>query len=175
MIELQNFCREDCPRLIEWVPAARFLLQWAGPNYSWPLDVEQLHATLERTCGHRPPHYMFKAVDSQTGKTVGHIELVHVDYDKRTGHIGRVLVGPWERRGQGCGKQILSELIAFAFGELELQKLTLCVFDFNQAGIGCYTSIGFRKTEFKKNAQQFGDEYWNTVLMQLDQSDWKTT
>lgn len=173
MIELQQFRVKDFPQLIEWIPDARFLLQWAGPMYVWPLDTQQLNATLERTYGHRPPHYMFKAVDSDTGETMGHIELVHVDYAKRTGHIGRVLVGPSERRGLGYGKQILSELIGFSFCELELQTLTISVFDFNKAGIGCYTSIGFRQVEFRKNARQFRDEYWNIMLMQLNRVESK--
>ena len=174
MIELKKFCKEDFPQLIKWIPDARFLLQWAGPNYTWPLDTQQLNATLERTYGHQPAHYMFKAVDSETGEIIGHIELVHVDYVQRAGHIGRVLVGPLELRGRGFGKQILSELITFAFCELEFQTLTINVFDFNKAGIGCYTSMGFRHVEFKKNVRQFGDEYWNIMLMQLDRAEGKT-
>ena len=173
MIELKTFCKDDCPQLIEWVPDERFLLQWAGPNYSWPLDLKQLHATLERTCGHRPSHYMFRATDTDTGQPVGHIELVHVDYEKRTGHVGRVLVGQLETRGQGYGKHILSELIVFAFGTLDLRELTLGVFDFNEPAINCYRSLGFQQTEFKKDAQQFGDECWSTILMQIDREDWK--
>ncbi|NNK94661.1 MAG: GNAT family N-acetyltransferase [Desulfobacterales bacterium] len=174
MIELKQFHREDFSRLIQWVPNARFLSRWAGTNYVWPLDTQQLSATLERTYGLRPPHYMFKVVDSGTGESIGHIELVQVDYVKRTGHIGRVLVGPVECRGRGYGKQILSKLIAFAFSELGLKTLTINVFDFNKVAIACYTSIGFRQVEFKKNVQQFGNETWNQMLLQLNRTEGKT-
>ena len=53
MLELKPFTEDDCERLIGWIPDARFLMLWAGPDYSWPLDRKQLLATLERTRGYR--------------------------------------------------------------------------------------------------------------------------
>ena len=173
MIELQPFSGTDCDRLIGWVPNARFLLQWAGPKYSWPLDTHQLEATLRRSYKHPPPCYVFRAIDRDSTEIIGHIELVHVDYDGGSGHIGRVLVGPLECRGKGYGKQILSELIVFAFDSLDLNRLTLRVFDFNQPAIRCYQSLGFRQIELKKNARRFRDEFCNTILMELDRLSWR--
>jgi RimJ/RimL family protein N-acetyltransferase len=167
MIQLEEFQPEDSDRLIGWIPDARFLLQWAGPGYSWPLDKEQLLSTIERSKGPRSPQRMFKAVESDSGVTVGHIQLVRVDYDKERGHIGRVLVGPSELRGRGYGRQILLRLIEYCRSELGLEELTLAVFDFNHPAIACYESIGFQQIELKENAGQFETESWNVINMRL--------
>jgi RimJ/RimL family protein N-acetyltransferase len=167
MIELRRFEREDCERLISWISDARFLLQWAGPQYAWPLDLKQVCDNLDKTIGEKPAQYMFKAIDSSRGEVVGHIELIRVDYEKRAAHIGRVLIGELSRRGNGAGKEMLSRLIEFAFGVLEFEELTLSVFDFNAPAIACYKSLGFEQYEFHDKALRFEDEPWNLIRMRL--------
>jgi len=165
MLELRPFTEEDCDRLIGWIPDARFLMLWAGPGYSWPLDRKQLLATLERTRGYRPAYFMFKAVESDTGATIGHIELQRCD--RSSGHIGRVLVGDPGCHGKGYGKRLVSLIIRFAFIDLGLDLLTLSVYDFNIAAVECYKRLGFRQVEFREKVRQCGDEFWNLIIMEL--------
>ena len=84
MIELRAFEETDIPRLLGWVPDARFLLQWAGPQYKFPLDASQLLQTLTTTRGDRPSCFMFKALRKAEGDVVGHIELMKINYDEGT-------------------------------------------------------------------------------------------
>lgn len=170
LLELMPFNEEDCDRLIGWVPDARFLLLWAGPGYTWPLDRKQLMATLERTRGFRPVYFMFKAVEGETGDVIGHIELQR--YERHAGHIGRVLVGDSRSRGKGYGKMLVSSLVSFAFAELDFELLTLNVYDLNTPAVECYRSLGFRQVELRENARRFEDEYWNLVTMELWRGDW---
>jgi len=171
MLELRLFTEDDCDRLIGWVPDARFLLLCAGPGYSWPIDRNQLLATLERTRGYRPAYYMFKAVESEYGATVGHIELQR--YERRAGHIGRVLVGDSACRGKGYGKQLVSLIVRFAFTDLEFDLLTLNVYAFNTAAVECYRSIGFRRVEIRERARQCDDEFWDLLTMELRRDEWE--
>ena len=171
MLELRLFTEDDCDRLIGWVPDARFLLLWAGPAYSWPIDRNQLLATLDRTRGYRPAYYMFKAVEGEYGATIGHIELQR--FERRAGHIGRVLVGDPGCRGKGYGKQLVSLLVRFAFNDLDFDLLTLNVYAFNTAAVECYRGLGFRQVEIRERARQCGDEYWNLLTMELRREEWE--
>jgi hypothetical protein len=54
LIKLQTFDESDFNQLIAAIPDARFLLQWAGPKYNFPLDVSQLKDTLAKTTGEQP-------------------------------------------------------------------------------------------------------------------------
>jgi RimJ/RimL family protein N-acetyltransferase len=71
VIELQRFTEDDCRRLIDWIPDAQFLPQWAGPNYSWPLNVEQIQETLVGANAEGPTHYMFKAMVAGSRRPLG--------------------------------------------------------------------------------------------------------
>lgn len=172
MIELQKFDKSDIPRLISWIPDARFLLQFAGPGYTFPLNSTQLMATLEKAKGDRPSHFMFKALLMPQKAVVGHIELMAVDYEKKSTRLGRVLIGEAQFRGKGYGTAMIAEAIIFAFTEINLTEMTLAVFDFNSSAIAAYRKLGFREYEIRPNARQIGDEFWNLIMMKLDRKDW---
>ena len=114
MIELRAFEETDIPRLLGWVPDARFLLQWAGPQYKFPLDASQLLQTLATTKGDRPSCFMFKALRKVEGDVVGHIELMKINYDEGTAQLGRVLIGSPQRRGHGLGRAMVESALRSA-------------------------------------------------------------
>lgn len=47
MITLHYFEQEDFDQLIEWSGDAEYLLQWAGPQFHFPLSKEQLSNYLD--------------------------------------------------------------------------------------------------------------------------------
>ena len=174
MIKLQKFNKSDCKQLISWVPDDSFLLQWAGPLYTFPLNESQLAETIKQTEGEHPTFFLFKAVDMASHTTIGHIELINIDYEQGRGHIARVLVGSKAHRGKGYGRILMNLIVEFAFKKLGLETLTLGVFDFNQAAISCYQNIGFKPLEYRKNASKFKNEYWHLIVMKLTKKKWES-
>jgi len=162
MIELSKFASKDILRLLNWIPNARFLLQWAGPEYEYPLDKAQLEKSLEK-----PNHLIFKAILTKEQKVVGHIELMEIDYEMKTAKLGRVLIGLNHLRGKGYGKKMIHAALEFGFNELSLNTITLAVFDFNEPAINCYQKLGFQQYETLQNARKYGDELWSLVMMKI--------
>ena len=171
MIKLQPFKEGDFSQLISEIPNARFLLQWAGPKYTYPLDVAQLSDTLANTNGEKPSFRIFKVIKSATTETVGHIQLMDIDYNTASCILGRVLIFR-KYRGNGFGKAMVKEAVKFAFGNVNLAEITLGVFDFNRPAIDVYKSIGFTEFQFKKGARQFQNESWNVIRMKLNKDSW---
>ncbi|NQT63790.1 MAG: GNAT family N-acetyltransferase [Candidatus Marinimicrobia bacterium] len=167
MITLEKFEAKDIQRLIAWVPDADFLLQWSGPKYVFPLDVKQLTATLEMTRAEHPSQFMFKAL--LDGTTIGHIELMAVNYVEKSAVLARVLIGPKQYRGQGWGKMMIQLALHFAFDDLELEKLNLGVFAFNKSAVQCYKQFGFKIYKTIPNRKNEG---WTLLRMNLNRSDW---
>ncbi len=153
------------------VTDARFLLQWAGPKYIYPLDIFQLKETLNKTIGEQPSFKVFKAINSVTIEPVGHIQLMNIDYSNGTCVLGRVLIFP-DHRFKGFGKAIVRLALKEAFDSLGLQEVKLNVFDFNKNAIALYNSIGFISYQVKKGARNFQSETWNLVSMKLSKDKW---
>ncbi|HYL81805.1 MAG TPA: GNAT family protein [Candidatus Acidoferrum sp.] len=174
MIELRPFERSDSARLISWVKTPEFLLQWAGPAFSHPLDELQLESHLQASEGSRPLRRIFKAVDTGTGSVVGHIELDRIDRHNRSATVSRVLVGEPAARGKGLGAEMVRQILGIAFGELGLHRISLLVFDFNAAAIACYVNVGFIIEGRLRDARRSGDDYWSEYQMSILESEWRS-
>lgn len=100
LIELQPFNESEFSDLLAEIPDERFLLQWAGPKYRYPLDVEQIQTTLKNTIGVKPTAQVFKVVKTDIQKTIGHIQIMDIDYNAESCVLGRVLIySKYRRRG----------------------------------------------------------------------------
>ncbi len=172
MVELRPFTGADIPTLIGWIDSPEFLMQWAGPGLSYPLDEGQLEQLLAETARPEPAAMAFKAV-GDGGETVGHIELLAIDRKHRSATLARVLVGPESLRGRGIGRQMVQQVLRIGFEKLGLHRIQLHVFDFNQGAVACYEACGFRKEGHLRDARRVGDRYWSLYLMSILEEEWR--
>ena len=172
MIALRPFARADFSRLIGWIPSPEFLLQWAGPAFTFPLDTSQLERYLLEAEGDAPSRMIFTAVEADTATAVGHIELARIDRRNRSATLSRVLIGEAGRRGQGAGLEMVRRVVQVGFEQLRLHRIDLVVFDFNRSAIACYERAGFVREGCLREARRFGEEYWSLVQMSILETEW---
>lgn len=60
------------------------------------------------------------------------------------------------------------------FGQLQLHRVSLGVFDFNLAAIACYEKAGFVKEGLLREARKVGNEFWNLWEMSILEREWIT-
>lgn len=173
MITLRPFERSDFARLIGWVDSPAFLLQWAGPLFTYPLDATQLERYLAEAQQQPPARVIFTAVDDATGAAVGHIELAKIDVRNRSASLSRVLIGDAPRRGKGAGVEMVRRALEVGFGRLGLHRIDLVVFDFNLGAIACYERAGFAIEGRLREARRFGEEFWTLIQMSILEHEWR--
>lgn len=172
MIKLRYFEREDFQQLIDWVDTPEFLLQWGGPQFQYPLTVSQLEEYIKGS-NHESAHSLIYAVIlEETGSCIGHISLGNIDRRNNSARVGKVLVGAKEARGKGIGQLMIHEILTIAFNNLNLHRVSLGVFDFNQAAIGCYEKAGFKKEGLLRDFRKIGNHYWNLWEMSILETEW---
>lgn len=170
MIMLAQFTGADIDRLISWMPSPELLGQWAASAFLYPLTREQIEAHLIQRS--KSGGFVFKVLDSNQS-VVGHVELGNVDRHHRLLRIGRVFVAS-EHRRQGIGTQLMRAALAVAFDQLQMHRVELSVFDFNQAAIACYERVGFRREGVRREMFRLSNEYWSEVVMSILDSEWSS-
>ena len=173
MIPLQKFEKSDVKQLISWIDSPAFLLQWAGSAFQFPLTEEQLESYIENANKEESDVYIYKVLNLETGKVIGHISLGRVDRKHRSARIGKVLVGDRDMRGKGIGGQMIAAVLKIAFDELKLHRVSLGVFDFNIGAIACYEKAGFVKEGLLRDCRLNGDEYWSMWEMSILEDEWR--
>jgi len=171
LLTLVTFDEGDINKLISEIPDERFLLQWAGPKYIFPLDFSQLKETLTQSTGKNPSSKVLKVINSVTSESVGHVQLLNIDYHSASCVLGRAMIFE-DHRGQGFGKVMIMLVVKEAFEKLDMQEITLNVFDFNKGGISVYKDVGFVDSQVIKGARKFQNENWNLISMKLKKDKW---
>ncbi|MDO6658726.1 MULTISPECIES: GNAT family N-acetyltransferase [Bacillaceae] len=172
MIELKPFERADFDKLINWIETPEFLLQWGGPNFTFPLDEDQLGVYLKDANNDDSEVLIYSVFDRETETVIGHISLGKIDRGNNSARVGKVLVGDKSVRGKGIGKQMMTEILKVAFDELHLHRVSLGVFDFNSSAIACYEKAGFKKEGLLRESRKIGEEYWSLWEMSILEKEW---
>ena len=167
VIKLETFNKSDFKQLMGWIDSEEFLIQWSGNAFAYPLNEQQLENYIESL-----NTLVFKVIDEESKKVVGHISLGQIDNINKSARIGKVLVGDTKMRGRSIGKHMMKAVLQIAFEELKLHRVTLGVYDFNTSAISCYEKIGFVKEGLLRESKKVGETYWNLWEMSRLEYEW---
>lgn len=165
MINLQPFTSTDFARLIRWADSEEMLMQFAGPQFTFPLTKAQLDLYLEDK-----NRYAFKVIYKDDDLVIGHSEIYSID--AQTALLCRILIGDTLYRGKGIGQMVTRKLLDFSFKELGKEKAALNVFDWNLPAIKCYEKAGFIINHGKIRNWEVNGKTWTALNMELYKERW---
>ncbi len=145
--------------------------------HNWRNDIEVMKSTspeldiytLEETESfinmivNQPNAKGYMIEDIEDGETVGIISLINIDYKNRSGEC-IIDIGQKEKWGKGIGREAMSILMDYAFNELNLHRLYLQVFSFNERAIKLYERLGF-KQDGKFREAVYRDGKWHDIII----------
>ncbi len=173
-IRLEPFTKGDFQQLIAWVNTEELLTNWAGSLFNFPLTEDSMNWYIEETNDFdNSDAFVFKAIDVNTNRTIGHISLGAISRKNRSGRISRVLIGE-NARGKGYCKAMVNALVEIGFTQLNLHKISLGVYDFNTSAIKCYKSCGFIVEGIQRDVLQYKQNvYWSLAEMSILEDEWR--
>lgn len=174
-VKLEPIEKDDLYKIVQWNAdkSSDFLLQWAGPNLHYPLTFKQLENYFITNIACRSTAYMaYRIVSAATDVMVGYVELREVDNIHKTGRVCRFLIGDENSRGKGYGLYTLKRLLEVGFKDLDYNKITLGVFEFNLSALKCYEKAGFTKEKLIEKACESENGYWNVFELSITKEKW---
>ena len=130
-----------------------------------PLSEEQAKSWVENIASH-PATWV---VEWQ-GRAIGEILLDNfVEADKRAALIIGILAP--EAIGKGLGTEAITAVAEFAFGILNLHKLSMRVLAFNTRAIRAYERVGFIREGLERESALIGETWHDDVIVGLLKRD----
>lgn len=173
LIKLEKFNCEEIQQLVSWIPDKEFLLQWAGPSYTFELMEKQFLDDINMMIDENPQNLMFSAKIIESNETVGHIQLLGIDRVNMYARIGRVIVGKEKYRNKGMGLSIVNAVLDIAFNKFKLHRVDLGVFDFNKSAISCYKKAGFIIEGNFRECRKIDGQYWSLLNMSILEDEYR--
>ncbi|HCY75486.1 MAG TPA: N-acetyltransferase [Ignavibacteriales bacterium] len=164
MIKLEPFTKSDFTRLISWIDNLEELVQFAGPNFSFPLTTDQLEKYLanENT-------FAFKVIETKSNKTIGHCEIYK---SESTAKLCRILIGEKVFRGKGLGVEVVNLLLEKSFIHFNYCLAELNVYDWNISAIKCYEKSGFKINKDRTKTILVDGKPWKSLNMIITRTEW---
>jgi RimJ/RimL family protein N-acetyltransferase len=136
---LRAFEREDAERCYRWMNDPN-IVRTLKSRYpiAFQNEVEWLDRAMQPNSGER--HFAIERKDDRSH--IGNASIHDIDWVSRTGWFGLFIGEPtaWNR---GFGGDAIHTLVRFAFEEMNLVKLRINVFDYNDRAKHVLTSQGF--------------------------------
>ncbi|MEO6259475.1 MAG: GNAT family protein [Thermoanaerobaculia bacterium] len=136
---LRAFEREDAERCYRWMNDPN-IVRTLKSRYPMALsnEIEWLDRAMQPGANER--HFAVERKDDRIH--IGNASIHDIDWVSRTGWFGLFIGEPsaWNR---GFGKDAIQTLVRFAFDEMNLAKLRINVFDYNERAKHVLESHGF--------------------------------
>jgi RimJ/RimL family protein N-acetyltransferase len=154
----------DAERAWRWVndpEVTRTLLV----RYPWSRAAED---AFYRASAERPLVYgdVGFSIDTRDGVHIGGCGLHRMTPEDRSAELG-IFIGEAAYRGKGYGTDAVRTLVRFAFGEMNLHRVELHVFDFNARAMASYRKAGFAEEGRMREDHYQDGRYCDVVVMAI--------
>lgn len=139
-VRLTNLARADAATVASWYQDAEFMRLYDA-TAAFPKTVEEILATIEEA-QRSAKEYLFAVRAVADDALIGQATIGGILWTHRVGWVSLALAPDYW--GQRYGTEALSLLLQFAFQELNLRRLQLTVFDYNERALALYARAGFR-------------------------------
>jgi RimJ/RimL family protein N-acetyltransferase len=145
-------------RLMDWGPA-----RW----HSVKSSKEWIEKELEKD-----DLFFFMIRTLEDDRLIGDIGLGGLQWNLGEAWAG-IAIGERETWGKGYGTDAMHILLRYAFCELNLHRVTLNVFEYNQRAIRSYEKAGFVVEGRERQFMQRGGRRWDVVYMGILRQEWE--
>ncbi|GAB4417789.1 MAG: GNAT family protein [Anaerolineales bacterium] len=104
-------------------------------------------------------------------RLLGHVGLDITTWNNRDAFAG-IGIGEREFWGKGYGTEAMQLLLRYAFIELNLNRVTLNVFEYNQRAVRAYKKAGFRIEGRQRQAMIREGRRWDVLYMGILRNEW---
>jgi RimJ/RimL family protein N-acetyltransferase len=159
-VRLRALREDDLKNVLAWlnnVEVTKYL------GMMRPFSVAEERAWIESAMRNDDPTQVRFAIETADGEYVGSIGLMGVDLRNRLGEVGIVLARP-EEFGRGLGSEAMILLLRHAFEEMNLHRVWLRVYAYNERGRRSYAKVGFKEEGCYREAL-WRHGAWHDVLV----------
>lgn len=171
-IRLTAVSKEDLSTIARWYEDASFARLFDATPAA-PRNKSQWTKWLEEQQD-ADDGFLFAIREINAGALIGYLELDGILWTHGNGWLG-IGLGDQKNWGRGYGQEAMELALRFAFHELNLHRLQLTVFSYNQRAIALYEKLGFvQEGVFREHLQRDGRRY-DMILYGLLRREWEAS
>lgn len=147
-------------------PTTRYL---TGTQHSFTKDQVQRYFEAKSQDSSR----LFQLIALKSSdEVIGDIELQDINGFNRSAQL-RIAIDTSQHQGKGYGTEAILLMLEHAFGVMNLHRIELNVYSFNERAIHVYEKIGFQKEGIQRDALYYHHKYHDSVIMGILEDEYR--
>src|SRR5262245_41829341 len=167
-IYLRPLEREDAPLYVSWLndpEVTRTLLFYRPINLQAEVDFIE--------SAYRGEHEVTLGIAlKETDTLIGATGLSLMDFKNRHTSFG-IFIGEKSEWGKGYGTKATALITGYAFETLNMNRVWLNVYEYNERGVRAYERVGFKREGILRQDRYHEGRYWDTIIMGILCEEWK--
>jgi RimJ/RimL family protein N-acetyltransferase len=170
-VRLREYRKEDIERALLYVNDSE-VKKLLTPGIPYLNTLEDERKWVEGLSASKD-NYSFAIETLEDGKYIGGCGLNSIDWKNSVAVVG-IFIGDKNYWGKGYGTDAMEVLIRFIFEQMNIHKVKLNVFSYNERAIKSYEKCGF-KVEGVIRQEIFRDgRYYDDIIMGLLKEEYPT-
>lgn len=169
VVHLTRLTRDDLPLINDWGQHVEYL-RLLSRGLAFPTVVEDFNWLLEVNRDENPT-FAIRTLDEN--KLVGVCAFKELRWQARTTYFW-IGIGDPVNRGRGYGSDATRILLRYAFLELNLHRVGLEVFGYNDRALAMYKKVGFTQEGTVREYIYRDGHYYDMYLMGVLRREWET-
>ena len=144
---------------------------WASEDCKWFMGrrydsslVAAIEETREAAVPAAGSRDLWMAIETKDGVHIGNCGLFHVEAENRSAELG-IGIGESAYRSRGYGTDAVRAIVRFAFDEMNLNRVQLHTYAFNERAKKAYEKAGFVEEGRGRQARYARGVYHDVVTM----------
>lgn len=157
--------RDDLPHFVRWIndPETRRFM-----NVRYPISMVEEEKWWEGFLDRKNDHIL--AIEAEDGTYIGNIGLHGIERENRRAQLG-IIIGDKRFWSRGYGTDAIRAVLGWAFSYLNLNRVSLTVFAYNERAIRCYQKVGFEHEGTMRAARYVDGQYHDELVMGVLRDD----
>lgn len=169
-VRLTSFYPDDATVAARWYEDAEFARMFDS-SPATPRSPQRLSRWLATDDRPQSDSYAFAIRTTLSDEIIGYADIDGIQWSHRTGWLG-IGIGEPRNRGLGYGREAMELIMRFAFTELNLHRLQLTVFQYNERGIQLYERLGWMREGVQREHLWRDGRRWDVYLYGILAREW---
>lgn len=150
---------DDLPHFVRWInePETRRFMA-----LRYPLSMTEEEKWWQNLPQRKNDHIF--AIEAEDGTYIGNIGLHGIERENRRATVG-IIIGHKAYWSRGYGSDAIRALLRWAFEYLNLNRLSLTAYAYNERAIRCYEKCGFQHEGIMRQARYSDGQYYDELMM----------
>lgn len=125
------------------------------------VTANKLRYNISKSFGYDPMNLM---IDDENGKPIGTIQLYDFNEQDKSCKLG-IRIGDRDYWGRGYGEDAVNTLLEYAFMKIDIYRVTLKVYEYNERAVKCYLKCGFQYEGRTRHSAFIDGQFYDEIIM----------